>query len=657
MSLRGKLLAAGIILTVAPLAVLVSIVYSQNRQMVSISVDESKKLAFSDLDHLARGVYSMVETQQGQLDLMMKTVQADLKDLGGVTLSEETVAWTATNQFSKATTPVTLPKLLLGGQWPGQQIPSGTEAPLVDRAKDLTGGVCTVFQRMNDAGDMLRVLTNVTNEAGERAIGTFLPAAGETGSGNAIIAAILKGETCVHRTPVGDVWYLAQFTPIYDASNKVAGMLCVGMREDSMATLRKAIMDVKIGESGYIYVLDSKGRYVISQGGKSDGKDLWEMKDTNGRFFIQDVVKTAKALKPGEMGEIRYPFQGSNDTVPRDKTVRLMYYAPWDWIIGAGVYDDELLAASNRIASLGHRSNVYLITLGLIAAVFAVIVWLIMSSRLSTRLRRIAETLQEGSNQVTSASTQVASASQALAQGASEQASSLEESSAALTQMASRTRQNAENANQANLVAKEAATLAEAGVESMRAMAEATERIRTSSQETAKVLKTIDEIAFQTNLLALNAAVEAARAGEAGKGFAVVAEEVRNLAIRSADAARSTAQLIEEATHNAQNGVVATQQTSQRLKSIQTAANSVATLIAEISAASNEQAMGIDQVNTAVAEMDKVVQMNAASAEESASASEELSGQAMDVDSMVRELTALITGAKESDGRALMIQE
>lgn len=657
MSLRAKLLIAGIVLTVVPLVALVAIVYRQNIQMVSISVDESKKLAFADLDHLVTGVYSMVHTQQGQLDLMMKTVLADLNDLGGFSLSEETVPWSAENQYTKAAAPLTLPKLLIGAQWPGQQIPADTEAPLVDRAKDLTGGVCTVFQRMNEQGDMLRVLTNVTNEAGNRVIGTYLPASGQDGKKNAIIASILSGTSHVGRTDVENAYYLAKFEPIYDAGKKVIGMLCVAMREDSLTTLRKAIMDVKIGESGYIYVLDSKGRYIVSQGGQRDGEDLWEMQDTNGRYFIKDIVNTATALKAGEMGDTHYPFQGKDDPAPRDKTVRLMYYAPWDWVIGAGVYDDELLAASNRIAALGRSGNLLLMLLGLVAAGLAVIVWLFMSTRLSSRLQTIAHTLQEGSNQVTSASTQVASASQALAQGASEQASSLEESSAALTQMASRTRQNADNANQANVVAKEAATLAEAGVESMRAMADATERIRASSQETAKVLKTIDEIAFQTNLLALNAAVEAARAGEAGKGFAVVAEEVRNLAIRSADAARSTAQLIEEATRNAESGVVATQQTSQRLKSIQESANKVATLIAEISAASSEQAMGIDQVNTAVAEMDKVVQMNAASAEESASASEELSGQAMDVDSMVRELTQLITGIQESSDKSLAVRQ
>ena len=241
-------------------------------------------------------------------------------------------------------------------------------------------------------------------------------------------------------------------------------------------------------------------------------------------------------------------------------------------------------------------------------------------------------------------------ASQSLAQGASEQASSLEETSSALEEMASMTRQNADNANQANGAAKEANAMALEGVNSMKRMADAIERIKNSASETAKIIKTIDEIAFQTNLLALNAAVEAARAGEAGKGFAVVAEEVRNLARRSAEAAKTTADLIEGAQKNAEAGVNVSTEVAKNLSGIQDKAGKVATLIAEIAAASKEQSQGIDQVNTAVSEMDKVVQQNAANAEESASASEELSSQAQELSAMVEDLSAIVGGAGNNGG-------
>jgi methyl-accepting chemotaxis protein len=306
-------------------------------------------------------------------------------------------------------------------------------------------------------------------------------------------------------------------------------------------------------------------------------------------------------------------------------------------------------AAMMKAADDARTTATWLQGLAVIAGVVLAIGLAVLITLSITRpLERVIEGLAAGSEQVSSASNQVASASQQLAEGSSEQAASLEETSSSLEEMSGMTRQNADNSRQADAIAKEAQQAAQRGVQMMAEMGGAIQYIKEGADATAKIIKTIDEIAFQTNLLALNAAVEAARAGDAGKGFAVVAEEVRSLAQRSADAAKNTSALIEQSQQRADGGVAITGEVRTSLEEIAGTVSKVTQLVSEIAAASEEQAQGIDQVNNAVAQMDHVTQGNAANAEESASASEELSAQARELSYMVGVLVRTVRGAKAS---------
>jgi len=225
-----------------------------------------------------------------------------------------------------------------------------------------------------------------------------------------------------------------------------------------------------------------------------------------------------------------------------------------------------------------------------------------------------------------------------------------------LEEMTSMIRSTSESAQKAKSLASDSRHQAEAGSQTMKEMLVAMEAIDTSSAEVAKIVKDIDEIAFQTNILALNAAVEAARAGEAGAGFAVVADEVRSLAQRSAAAAKETAVKIEAAIGNSRNGVINSSKVGDSLKQIAEKVTSTDSLVADIAHAAREQSQGIEQINSAIAQMEKVTQSNASSAEESASAAEELSAQAETLQDLVGKLRQLVGGkvtssTERSEGR------
>jgi methyl-accepting chemotaxis protein len=411
--------------------------------------------------------------------------------------------------------------------------------------------------------------------------------------------------------------------------------------EEARKLALQAVKNLRYEKDDYFWINDLQPKMIMHPiKSDLDGKDLAENKDPNGKRLFVAFVDKVKAEGSGFV-DYYWPKPGQAQAVPKISFVK--GFPEWGWIIGSGIYIDDVEAEINNIFFRIGLAVLAIAIAGLLLAFF-------MSRSIARPVNRIVQELFQGADQVAGASRQVSAASQTLAEGASEQAAAIEETSSSMEEMSAMTRQNAGNAREANGLMRETSRVVDDANQAMGELNRSMKDISKASEETAKIIKTIDEIAFQTNLLALNAAVEAARAGEAGAGFAVVADEVRNLAMRAAEAAKNTAVLIEESVKKIKTGTGIVDRTNQAFGQVNAEAKKIEHLVGEIAAASQEQAQGIEQTNKAISEMNKVVQSNAASAEESASASEEMYGQAEFMKKTVATLSGLIEGRKGGRG-------
>ncbi len=396
-SIKQRIILIAVLSAVVPVVVSLLITYYQKENTATTIIDKMDVIKKKNVDQVAEDVYAMCKTIH---ELSITNVKSNLtvanyvmKQYGDLLHTAEIVKWTAINQDTKESKEVQLSGITLGATAIGKNYEVKLETPFIDRVAKLTGGTCTIFQRISEDGDMLRVATNVVKE-GKRAIGTYIPFKNADGTPNKVIAAVLKGETYYGMAKVVDDYYITAYQPMKDKAGKVTGMLYVGLKMESLNALRENILKIKVGETGYVYVLGgkskNKGKYIISKDGKSDGKDLWESKDANGKFFIQDIVNAAVEMKETDAKLFTYSWKNPEEKEPRNKIAYIKYFEPWDWVIGSSTYEDDYFKKAD-INDTVNNLIYYSILGSVVILAILIIVAVLFSNRLANRIRKLTE--------------------------------------------------------------------------------------------------------------------------------------------------------------------------------------------------------------------------------------------------------------------------
>lgn len=604
-SLKTRLLIICLAFAAVPLVIVNLIVYNQNRDMVHYANQQLLDNGSENLENLAGGVYDMCRAQQElvhkNLAASLKVVSDTLSEEGQWHLKDEYASIQAFDPAADETVSQKLEKLCYNGQWLNPSAPNPTLEDISSRMHKWMDCRLSIYQRVNSQGDMMQVFTNLP--APEQKVRPFLLKAQDAaGKKNPELEAMKQPQAGIHysRQYCHGQWYLTGSKPLKNAEGQLLGMIRVAYPQTHIQAMHDAIKATRVGESGYVFVIDTQGNYIISRNGERDGENIIDVTDSSGERIVQNLIHRAINIPAGQVFEQRYNWSNGENEPERLKIVRAVYFKPWDWIIGAGMYTDEFHEAQTQMNSMAAESYAkmiglffvtmafvstfaYLLTRQILRPVHSTVEMLqdiarghgdltrrlevtsrdemgVLAENFNTFVEQIqniiaeiaqnAETVGLSSVELASVSQQMDSAVSDTSSRSSTVAASAQQMSSNLASVAALMEQASSSLNSISLATEQmTGTIGEiskntetASSVTIRAVQEAQKASRqindlgSVAKTISKVTETISDISEQTNLLALNATIEAARAGDAGKGFAVVANEIKDLANQTSSA-------------------------------------------------------------------------------------------------------------------------
>ncbi len=397
--LRHKIVIIAIISALLPVVVMSFLVIMQKNELKGVIDHEMDYMCEDNIKSSATDIYASCEIAHNimteQLLADMKAFQMKLGEDGGLNENpNKQVTWNAVNQLSHQSEQIKLPVMMIGGIDIERVDDIKKTVKTIDALKASTGSTYTIFQRMNEAGDMLRIATNVITEDGKRAVGTYIPSVNPDGQKNKVISALIQGKTYKGSAIVVDSLFVTVYKPVTNSKGQIIGAIYAGIKINNLIMVKKEIERIKIGKSGYVAILGGKGKrygdYIVSKDGKRNGDNILKEKDADGKYFIKDLIDKS-VDSPGKIITINYNWKNKGEADARKKKGAALYFEPWNWVILPTVYFDDYNKMKTEVDSRINSLLMSVISGGFIVLLIAIAIAWIVSTRISNPIKRAAE--------------------------------------------------------------------------------------------------------------------------------------------------------------------------------------------------------------------------------------------------------------------------